>query len=128
MECVAKSEYGKQYTDMIERCYFDYVRLYVPAGSQLIEIAGVEPDSVDAGLGENGTQVFAGFFQMLPGAEHVVRFRYRLPPQITPPGYTLLVRRQSGAGPLPLRVDVNGRTLDTVVKDGALLWSPAAGD
>ncbi len=126
--CDPRPCYGNNYADMIKRCYFDYVRLYVPAGSELIEIAGVEPDSVDAGLGENGTQVFAGFFQMLPGAEHVVRFRYRLPPQITPPGYTLLVRRQSGAGPLPLRVDVNGRTLDTVVKDGALLWSPAAGD
>ncbi len=64
---------------------------------------------------------------MLPGAQHTVRFRYRLPPEITPEGYALLVRRQSGAGPLPLRVDVNGQAAETTVTAGNWLWSPGGG-
>ena len=78
----------------------------------------------DSSFGENGTQVFSGYFEMMPGSEHVVRFKYRLPPEITPDGYRLAVRRQSGAGPLPLTVDVNGRTLDTTVVDGQFVWEP----
>jgi len=125
--CDHRPRYGDNYDDMTRRCYFNYVRLYVPAGSELVSAEGVDPASVSAGPGENGTQALAGYFEMLPGAQHTVRFRYRLPPEITPEGYALLVRRQSGAGPLPLRVDVNGQAAETTVTAGNWLWSPGGG-
>lgn len=122
--CDQRPHYGENYEDMTRRCYFDYVRLYVPAGSELISLEGVAPESINTGPGENGTQVFAGFFEMLPGTEHTVRFRYHLPRHITPEAYALYVRRQSGVGPLPLSADVDGRMLETTVTEGSLLWSP----
>jgi len=36
------------------------------------------------------------------------------------------VRRQSGVGPIPLAVNVDGATLETTLTDGSLLWSPSA--
>jgi hypothetical protein len=77
-------------------------------------------------LGENGTQVFSGYFEMTPGSEHAVRFQYRLPSGITPESYKLVVRRQSGAGPLPLAVDAAGHRLDTEIVDGQFVWDPPA--
>lgn len=124
--CDQRPRYGENYDDMTRRCYFNYARLYVPGGSELISLEGVAPESVNSAPGENGTQVFAGFFEMLPGSTHTVRFRYYLPHEITLEGYALLVRRQSGVGPIPLSVNVNGATLETTLTDGSLLWSPSA--
>jgi hypothetical protein len=70
--------------------------------------------------------VFSGYFEMTPGSEHAVRFQYRLPPGIAPESYKLAVRRQSGAGPLPLAVDAAGERLDTEVVDGQFVWNPSA--
>ena len=120
--CDQRPRYGDNYDAMTERCYFDYVRLYAPAGSELLSMDGVDPASIDSAAGENGTQVFSGFFEMLPGSEHVVRFQYRLPPSISPENYRLAVRRQSGAGPLPLTVDVAGNKLAATVRGGQLVW------
>lgn len=127
-ECNQKPRYGDNYDAMTKRCYFDFVRLYVPAGSELIGVEGVDPESVSSALGENDTQVFAGYFEMLPGAEHTVRFAYRLPSTLAADNYRLVVRRQAGSGPLPLTVDVNGRTLVAEVTDGKLTWDPATSD
>ena len=124
-ECNQKPRYGDNYDAMTERCYFDYVRLYVPAGSELLEVEGVDPDSVDAGYGENGTSVFSGYFEMLPGTDHVVTFRYNLPESIRPDDYSLAVRRQAGSGPLPVTAAVGDYALSEVVKDGQFVWTPA---
>jgi hypothetical protein len=123
--CDSSSEYGLTYTDMVERCYFDYVRLYTPLGSELVSIEGVEPDSVSSQAGERGTHVFAGYFSVEPGSEHTVTFTYRLPPEITPERYRVAVQRQSGSGPLPLRLDVDGATLTTTLVEGRLEWTPS---
>jgi hypothetical protein len=111
---------------LIERCYFGYVRLYVPSGSELLTLEGVEAGSVSSGPGERGTQVFAGYFSMKPGEEHTVTFTYNLPPHITPENYQLIVQRQAGAAPLPLEVEVDDMAFDTTLVNARLLWQPLA--
>lgn len=122
--CSNQGDYGTGYADMIRRCYFDYVRLYVPQGSELVSLEGVEPDSVGSQAGERGTQLFTGYFSFSPGSEHTVTFTYRLPPHLTPENYRLVVQRQSGTGPLPLSIEVDGERFDTTLVEGRLEWSP----
>ncbi len=124
-ECDQRPRYGDNYDAMTVRCYFDYVRLYAPAGSELMATSGLELDSVGAGFGENGATVFSGYFEMQPGTEHQVTFQYRLPDWITPDNYELMIRRQSGSGPLPVTAQVGREKLSTVVETGQFVWNPA---
>ena len=130
--CKAESEYGLTYTDMMKRCYFDYVRLYVPEGSQLVRVEGVAAESVSSQRGDSGTHVLAGYFALPPGQEQTVRFTYRLPAYFTPANYRLVVQRQSGAGPLPLTVtmdapvdaSMDARTISALIRNGRWEWRP----
>lgn len=123
--CTNTPAYGENYNFLIERCYYDYVRLYTPAGSTLESIDGVEADSVVTQRGENQTQYFAGYFVLPVGQQHTVTFRYRLPAYITPENYTLQIQRQSGANPLPVTITVGEQTLTTTLADAKLRWSSA---
>jgi hypothetical protein len=100
--CDPSPRYGTNYDDMIARCYFNYVRLYVPRNSSLVSIEGVEADSISSRRGEERTQVLAGYFIMEPNTEHTVTFTYDLPTAIQEEEYRLIVQRQSGSGPLPV--------------------------
>lgn len=122
--CSPWTDYGtlESYTGMIGRCYFGYVRLYVPGGSELIAIEGVNADSVNSQPGERGTQVFAGYFSLKPGEEHTVTFTYTLPPRITVDNYRLIVQRQAGVGPLPLEIAVDDTVFTLTLIDGDLMW------
>lgn len=120
--CTNQPEYGESYNFLIERCYYDYVRLYTPAGSQLESVEGVEPDSVVTQRGENHTQYFAGYFVLPLGQQHTVTFRYRLPAALTPETYQLLLRRQAGTQPLPVTLTVNDQTMSTILADAKLRW------
>jgi hypothetical protein len=122
--CDSSPRYGTTYTDMVERCYFNYVRLYTPLGSELAGIEGVDADSISSQPGERGTQVFAGYFVQEPGSEHTVTFTYRLPPEITPERYRLVVQRQSGSGPLPLTVEADGDRYAATLVEARLEWAP----
>ncbi len=122
--CDPSPHYGTNYDDMIQRCYFDYVRLYVPAGSQLVEIKGVEQDSVTSQMGEENTQVLAGHFQMPPGTQHSVTFVYKLPLRVKPAGYKLVVRRQSGSASLPITINVAKHHATELVTGGFSTWPP----
>ncbi|GIV71671.1 MAG: hypothetical protein KatS3mg049_0227 [Caldilinea sp.] len=124
--CDLTPRYGDSYADLIERCYFDYVRVYVPRGSELIEATGVEPDSVETHRGERRTQVFTGYFILPPGEQHTVTFTYTLPPALTPETYRLVLQRQSGTQPLPITVTV-GDAVRSATVSGAL-WEWPAGE
>ncbi len=109
-ECIHEARYGDDYDDMMDRCYFDYVRVYVPAGSELREASGFEPGTLESLTGECDTQVFAGFFVLAPGQERVITLSYDLPLDIpSERTYRLRVSKQPGTMALPLSVRVNGR-------------------
>ncbi len=122
-ECDPTPRYGDSYDEMTQRCYFDYVRLYAPGGSNLIDVEGVETDSIGSQRGESGTQVFSGYFIMKPGDEHTVTFTYRLSAEITPDDYRLVVQKQSGVAPTPLTVRAGAYTLDTTLTEHRMIWT-----
>jgi hypothetical protein len=71
----------------------NWVRIYVPKGSQLIDFAGVE-EKVEP-YEEFGKTVFAGFFELRPQGMAKVTVRYRLPYKMTG-DYRLLIQKQPG--------------------------------
>jgi hypothetical protein len=109
------------YEDLIERCYWDYVRVYAPAGSQLfastahpVSAGMLVTHQKQSGAGEvlpeaHGKAVFGSFFVLPRGAEMETRFVYQLPPATLERRaegwvYRLLVQKQAGTDAVPLRV------------------------
>lgn len=121
--CDLSPRYGDTYDEMTRRCYFDFVRLYAPLGSQLASIDGIFQSTLLDKPGPQETQVFGGFFVLDPGKEHTVTFTYRLPPEIQPSSYRLLVQRQAGTQALPFTWDVDGVHGEALIQDGRFLWS-----
>ena len=123
--CRPEPHYGLRYEDMMARCYFDYLRVYVPAGSTLLETSGLLEATVSSQPGERGTQQFAGYFVQRPSTQHQVRLRYTLPPALRPDTYRLAVQRQAGTDPLPLTLQVGDATDTLLIPQGAATWSSA---
>jgi len=76
---------------MAYRCYWDYLRVYTPADSELLTAEGL--DDVASEAGERGTTVVAGDFVLRPGEQHTIMLRYRLPATVPVEPYRLLVRK-----------------------------------
>lgn len=124
--CDRAPRYGDRYMEMTERCYFNFVRVYAPQGSTLIRAEGVEPDSVAAARGPNQTQMMSGYFVMLPGESHEVSFVYELPASLFAQGYQLVLRKQAGTGPLPVRLQMGEQRVSTILEQTYLTWPSAS--
>jgi hypothetical protein len=112
---------GITYEALMQRCFWNYLRLYTPAGSRLLE--GSEhrrpPGTFAFGEGwsgqaqtvenEAGLATFANFFVLPPGQSLTSSYRYALP-QIatgeTEKEYRLQVYKQAGQRPQPLEIQV----------------------
>jgi len=118
-QCDQTPRYGDDYDAMMDRCYFDYVRVYVPWGTELVQASGFEPGSLESYPGERDTQVFAGFFVLQPGEEHDVTLAMELPAYLVSSGaYRLLIQKQPGTASVPLSLSVSGavdQTEDTTL-------------
>jgi hypothetical protein len=101
--CDRTPHYGNSYDEMIRRCYWDYLRVYVPAGATLTASEGL--DRVIVELGERDTTVVAGVFMLRPGDTQIVRLTYWLPDGVSLLPYALTVRKQAGTPPWPVRVN-----------------------
>jgi hypothetical protein len=121
-DCDLSPRYGDGYTDMIARCYFDYVRVYAPAGSRLLTVEGVDPETVTIAQEPSGLNEFAAYFVLPTESEKSVTFTYRLPADLTKEDYRLVVQRQAGAPPLSVRVSVDGQQDDLSVEGSRLEW------
>ncbi|MFA6429549.1 MAG: DUF4012 domain-containing protein [Patescibacteria group bacterium] len=90
--------------------YRDYVRVYVPRGSELLSASGMMDNDIERSRGnvlpgtvdvseENGKTVFGAFWAIEPKETRELIFTYRLPIMIVNPqasSYRLLVQRQPG--------------------------------
>ena len=104
--CDPAPRYGDSYDEIINRCYWDYLRVYAPAGSELLEAEGLNRPATEQG--EHGTTVFTGDFSLPTGVQQVVTLRYRLPAEIPTSPYHLFVRKQAGTLAPPLMVEAGG--------------------
>ena len=105
-ECVAGSRYESSYAAMMQGCYWDYVRVYAPPGSRLLDVVGSDRPP-EAGE-EAGKAVFAALLVVAPGEERQLTFRYELPEQVSAGVYRLLVQKQAGTAALPVTVGLVG--------------------
>ena len=106
---------------MTRRCYYDYLRLVVPRGSQLHTatahplagkylLSGIPTDgqaeTVDDGPA--GWTTFAQFFMVEYGKSLQTRFEYDLPIVVSDAAgqkrYTLLLQKQPGVDAMPVKV------------------------
>ncbi len=108
--CDRTPRYGESYAEMVQRCYWAYLRIYAPGGSELLDIDGLKKPLSE--VGERGTAVFAGHFVLPPSQQHVVTVRYRLPADLAQP-YRLFVRKQAGTFAPPLHVSIAACRWDT---------------
>jgi hypothetical protein len=116
------------YEEGMVGCYWDYLRFYVPEGSQLLEteraplpsgsllyrygFAPLGDAGPDTGPVEKGKTVFGLFFVVPPGEARDVQLQWQLPKGIVTHGqdglhYRLTVQKQSGTPPILLRVAVH---------------------
>jgi len=109
------------YDKLIHTCYFDYLRLVVPRGSQLREAtahqvpgkymqSGVVTDGKAETLRDDpsGWTMFGQFFIVEYGKQLQTRFEYDLPVVVTDAAgqkrYVLLLQKQSGTDAMPVHV------------------------
>jgi hypothetical protein len=126
-ECVQESVYPPTYEEMMEGCYWDYLRVYVPEGAQLVQgpdlmlpegslraqesgRAGT-PLPTEVGPVEAGRNVFASFFVVAPGDRRELVYQYEVPESVSETrgsttAYRLLVQKQPGTLAVPLEVEV----------------------
>lgn len=113
-----------QYSSLIEDCYWNYLRVYAPEGSTLIEstrhpvpgealLTGEEwnGDAQSASDPASGLTEFSQFLLLPHGEQAAVSFTYRLPQSITrtedgAQTYRLAVNKQAGVDSQPLIVTV----------------------
>lgn len=107
-ECVKVAKYDSTYASMMNGCYWNYLRIYVPAGSQLREVIGFEANNYPQLIAENKKAVFATQIVVAPGKSVSLTVNYSLPFIISSgTEYHLTVQSQSGNKFVPLTVNLN---------------------
>ena len=122
--CEQTPQYGEVYEDMMERCYWDYVRVYIPQGSNLLDATRipVAGDSLLSGEGYAGdVTVFEAdegpwlTLEVLglipPSATQTRSFTWTLPTDVVEwqgyeGWYSLRVQKQPGTSGHPLIIQV----------------------
>jgi hypothetical protein len=123
-DCVQEIRYDPIYEQMMDRCYWGYLRLYVPQGSRLLQATrtpvpashmlsgrGTSGESVVEPL-DAGKTVFATFFELAPAERREIRFEYEPPPEIVRRQadgyrYELLIQKQPGTDATPVEINVS---------------------
>jgi hypothetical protein len=124
--CVQEAVYPPTYWEMMEGCYWDYLRIYVPEGSELTggprltlpegslrakegETAGASL-ATEVGPAESGRGVYGAFFVVAPGERREMAFEYQQPSSVVAgeqsKTYRLVAQKQPGTMAVPLRVEV----------------------
>lgn len=124
--CDRFSQFTPSYEAITQGCYWGYVRVYVPAGSQLLGADGA--DAAVQMLTEQGKAVLATQLLLAPGEERSLTLRYRLPERVWQSDtYRLLWQKQSGTRRLPVQVTLVGADSgSTSTMTGAWASEPAS--
>lgn len=105
-ECDKFSQYVANYAKLTQGCYWDYVRIYLPLGSEIQSATGGD-EPVDV-FSELGRTVFATSLIVRPGERRELEFAYLLPRGTLRDGtYELYVQKQAGTKAIPLHLAVS---------------------
>jgi hypothetical protein len=99
----------------------NWVRVYVPNGSQLISSEGLEAKQDP--YTDLGKTVFAGFFQLRPQGVSKITFQYKLPFKVSR-NYDLLIQKQSGTDGFLYTVNIGKNTQEFYLKEDKELNIP----
>jgi len=108
--CIHDAYYEDSYAKLANRCYWDFVRLYVPQGSVLVAHPYANDQRVEPE--EGGKSIFSGYMVLPTGAQRTLQFSYLLPPDLLIPQpdgtleYQLTVQKQAGTGDIPFTLTV----------------------
>ena len=121
--CKPEARYDPEYVQMMDRCYWGYLRVYAPEGAVLREASQhpIPADAVSGGRAwegrapmepapEGGWTVMAQAVLIPTASQTQVRLTYDLPERVLQQGadggltYRLLWQKQPGLGPVPVRV------------------------
>lgn len=91
----------------------NWVRIYVPKGSELISIEGLE-EKVDP-YEDLGKTVFAGFFELRPEGVSKVTVKYKLPFKVAKE-YKLLIQKQPGLDSPLYTIEIGRRQEELFLK------------
>lgn len=88
----------------------DWVRVYAPAGSELISTTGSEDGSLNLSDQERNKVWFSGYIELGPGETKEMTFKYYLP-DITVSGttYNLTIQKQAGIDKESYSIVTNGK-------------------
>ena len=121
--CVHSPRYDETYEQMMERCYWDYVRVYAPPGTELLAASAHEVAAADllSGRPSPGTvthetapfyrETFATLLLLRPGERLQTQLEWALPDHVLRHEeddvvYELVAQKQPGTDAIPLRVQV----------------------
>ncbi len=111
------------YEELVTGCYWNYLRVFIPSGSQLLNVrtnpvpaewmlSGIgEPGTVRMSQGEGGSSVLSTFLVVPAGESRETLLRYRLPSAVLSQAargwrYRLKIQKQSGREPVPVVIQV----------------------
>ncbi len=131
--CIPESRYDPVYEQMMARCYWDYLRVYIPAGSRLLDATRIpipgealwsgetEPGGVTVRPADEGSLLSLETLLLLPpGAVQTRSFTWELPADVLTwregeGVYSLRVQKQPGTVGRPLTVRIRLDEGDTLL-------------
>lgn len=123
--CRPEARYDPVYEKMMERCYWDYLRVYIPSGSKLLDATRIpipaeslwrresESGDVASYQAEEGPWTVLAVLSLIPPSQTQTRsFTYLLPPQVInweggKGFYHLKVQKQPGTLGHPLTIKIH---------------------
>ncbi|MBK9713244.1 MAG: DUF4012 domain-containing protein [Kouleothrix sp.] len=111
------------YDEWLARCYYDYLRVLVPRGTELTDAAPqrVPGEWMDSGVGDDGTvelsegdagtSAIATFLVVPHGESRETSFEYKLPAAVLARGergwrYRLKIQKQAGTDAIPFTINL----------------------
>jgi hypothetical protein len=127
-QCVNTPQILDSYEALTQLCYWNYVRILIPAGAELIEVQGAD-GPVDQ-TSERGRLGLGTLVIVPPGETRTLTFRYRLPQEaIECDGalcqYSLTIQKQGGTDGVPFALHGDTEPQDLVAPEwqsGAVVW------
>ncbi len=121
------------YDQLMQQCYWDYVRVYVPRGTRPLRASPnpIPGELLVTGIGrsgeaeilapEAGKSVFATFFVLPPGQRAETRMLYQLPPDVIEQTedslhYRLYIQKQGGKLSVPVQLSLYLPPGSTVIR------------